>query len=112
MEFCDVCENMLYVRNNGQGIIHKCNCCSKEFDIFKSRTTCISKKTMNKSDMRQLPMINKHMFDDPTIPIVSYIPCTSCKTSPSKVAYIRYDTPNMKYIYHCKNCEATWGLQA
>lgn len=117
MEFCDQCENMLYVRSNGQNVIHECNFCHKEFDIFKSKTTCISKKSLNKSDNLQTPCINKHVFTDPTLPVVSNIACTnkSCtkpEKEPNKVVYIRYDTSNMKYLYHCRHCQETWSLKA
>lgn len=116
MEFCDVCENMLYIRGDGAKIFHKCNCCQKEFDIFQSKTTCVSKKVLNKSDSAQIPYINPYVFSDPTLPIISIIPCTNvnCTKPPdadNKVVYIRYDTPNMKYIYNCKHCNHTWGLK-
>lgn len=116
MEFCDVCDNMLYIKNNGAKITHKCNCCGKEFDIFQSKTTCISKKALNKSETLQIPYVNEHVFSDPTLPLVSHISCTNPKCTrptddPQKVVYIRYDTPNMKYLYHCRYCFSSWTLK-
>jgi DNA-directed RNA polymerase subunit M/transcription elongation factor TFIIS len=108
MNFCDVCDNMLYIKHDGMRILHMCMCCHKEFsDILKDKTVRVSRKVINESS--QSVTIDQDTFSDPTLPVVDTIPCNNKKCDkPPRVAYIRYDHVNMKYMYKCRNCGETW----
>jgi hypothetical protein len=55
--------------------------------------------------------LSKHMKADPTLPHLSSIPCVNkseCPGETNDVVYVKYDAPNMRYVYMCMHCDAMW----
>lgn len=113
MEFCNICDNMLYVQHNGDRIIHKCNCCGKEVDDFGSSSKCISKTKFYQKGVSYQQHISEYVFEDPTLPRTDIIQCTNKECSKPKdaannVIYIKYDHNNLLYLYFCSYCKHHW----
>jgi len=114
MEFCDVCENMLYltIRNetdDDHTLWRKCNKCGNEIELdgisVVSTMSFISKEQYSN-------VINKFTKFDPTLPRIS-IPCPNkeCKyhtADSTDIIYVRYDNEALKYVYLCPLCDTIW----
>lgn len=129
MKFCNICDNMYYIRIDGNdteeggedggeeesnSLVYYCrNCGNKESQIMD--TICIS-DSRKKSKNNVTININEYTKLDPTLPRINNIPCpnsecvTNTKDIEKEVIYIRYDDTNLKFIYLCAHCNTTWKL--
>ena len=128
MEFCNKCDNMLYMKileendeedgdsnSKDKKLIYFCKCCGIEvkdltninnFRVFKFNNEVKFKDTH----------INEYTKYDPTLPHMNNIKCPNlnCKSNidpeshNQDVIYLRYDDKNMKYMYLCCHCDFTW----
>ena len=104
MEFCQNCNNYLYIKEDPEQkkIISYCKSC----DYQKERTEyCILKKIYKKSESR--PYINhKYTNDDPTYPCID-IKCPKCK---KEGHYAYYQCTNLSIIVVCSHadCNHDW----
>ena len=115
MEFCDLCNNMLYIKTDEENnLIKACKHC--EFFKKESEIKCIkiSDTKYSEDDLLYNQNINKYLRYDPTLRIIRD-PNISCKNSECNVSedkqqilYIKYDSKNMKYFYVCDHCGYIW----
>jgi DNA-directed RNA polymerase subunit M/transcription elongation factor TFIIS len=132
MEFCEKCDNMLYVKvksieeadtdgedstgevPNPGGIlsnlktnqlIYYCKNCSNEIDK-SSVNKCIYHINYDIDVIKKEHCINKYTLSDPTLPKAHGIKCPNgnCPGKKPNIVYIKYDDKGMKYIYICVNC--------
>jgi DNA-directed RNA polymerase subunit M/transcription elongation factor TFIIS len=107
MEFCEVCDNMLYLEPTPEGLQHKCKKCGSQKSIDGS---VVSSVVFVKPE--QAIPINKYTKFDPTLPRAPTVPCPTkgCPnaTLPSEVIYYRYNHAELKYIYLCPKCDVLW----
>jgi DNA-directed RNA polymerase subunit M/transcription elongation factor TFIIS len=116
MEFCEICDNMLYVKSNAQNMLVKyCKHC--EFEKVETNTKCaikISKTIYSEDDLLYNQHVNKYLRFDPTLRRINdpHISCANetCvqENANKQIIYIKYDSKNMKYLYVCENCGKTW----
>lgn len=118
MEFCDVCDNMLYVKkNDDNNLVKYCKHC--EFSKVENNTGCIkiSETIYTEDDLLYNQSINKYLRYDPTLRRIndSLIKCPNkeCVTiedseKKQQVLYIKYHPQNMKYLYVCDHCGHIW----
>ena len=110
MKFCQVCENMYYLKISASGneLTEYCrNCGHTETDVS---TICI--ETTEETDSGE-KYINRYTKLDPTLPRIQKMPCPnsqcdSNRDTPSEIILIRYDTANLKYLYLCSICDHSW----
>jgi hypothetical protein len=113
--FCQMCGNMMYIKNDEAGIIYYCkNCNFTRTPDNGQRSFCIHTNAQDDS-MKYAMFLNPNIKYDPTLPHVA-IPCTntSCTkpaTSDNDVIYMKYDHANMKYIYFCTYCNHFWKME-
>ena len=100
MQFCKVCDNMLYLQIEGAAFLYCRNCSSEQ--KFE-QTGRLSRREFKASAAP--PVVNSSMKYDPTLPISSQ-PCPQCKGS--DVRYVRYDHANLKYVHLCVECDHSW----
>ena len=115
MEFCEVCDNMLYVKSNeNKQLVKYCKHC--EFQKVETNSTAIkiSETIYSEDDLLYNQHVNKYLRYDPTLrrirdPQVS-CPNPNCNIEEDKkqILYIKYHPQNMKYLYVCENCGETW----
>lgn len=113
MKFCGVCDNLLYVKIAGGGVVHQCNYCSSSYEDGDSRDPII--ETNYRDDRAKYHhLLTPLVHEDPTLPRVSNVACPNeaCTRKPgqaSSVLYIKYDMVNLRFLYSCSHCRAFWG---
>lgn len=117
MEFCDMCDNMLYMKSNeDKELIKFCKHC--DFSKIDSRGGCvkISETMYTEDDLLYNQNVNKYLRYDQTLRRINdeKITCsnaecdTKTKGSDQRVLYIKYHNQNMKYFYVCDHCGNIW----
>jgi DNA-directed RNA polymerase subunit M/transcription elongation factor TFIIS len=117
MEFCDICNNMLYMKSNeDKDLIKFCKHC--DFSKVDTQNGCvkISETMYTEDDLLYNQNVNKYLRYDQTLRRIndSKISCpnTDCETQTKsidqQVLYIKYHNQNMKYFYVCDHCGHIW----
>lgn len=118
MQWCKLCENMLYMRHEDGKLIKYCKNTPCPYTVEEESTAVRVSKTMYIDDellYRQYQ--NPYLRFDPTLPRVNNIPCANpegCPASQAKgnqVLYIKYDPVKMLYLYCCDHCGYFWRPQ-
>ncbi len=128
MNFCENCENMLYMKIDEvpvqedsnldidgelpepklkNKIIYYCRCCNNQYPDLHKKNSCIFKIDYNVENIKKNSFINKYVYDDITLPIAENMKCINANCpggSKPTIKYIQYDKDDMKYIYICMNC--------
>lgn len=129
MEFCE-CGNMYYIGISAQDsnkLIYYCRHCGHQDTTISTEGACVIDTHYSRGEHQFNHIINKYTKEDPTLPRIYNIPCPNnmCASNiddeisssaaaatgvkvPVEVIYIRYDNPNMKYLYLCTICDTTW----
>ena len=116
MEFCEICDNMLYVKSNDKNMLVKyCKHCNYEKVETDAKSAIkISKTIYSEDDLLYNQHVNKYLRFDPTLRRINdpHISCSNAKcveeNANKQIIYIKYDSKNMKYLYVCDNCGETW----
>lgn len=132
MHFCNICNNMLYIRlleEASNSLIYYCRNCGEIDSTITKDNICILQTDIVIKEKAYLHEINEYTKLDPTLPRTNNIKCPnqSClsnkatlvaeasssgddasKKVQNDVIYIRYDDVNMKYIYICTSCDKIW----
>jgi hypothetical protein len=124
--FCKQCDNMLYMSFRGddstqteQGdLMYHCKHCMFETTaeaLRADRNLSAAIQTENYEDDQASykQYVNPYIKEDPTLPHVTDIncanpECTRPKDATRDVIIIKYDTVNLKFLYHCIHCYAFW----
>lgn len=115
MEFCDVCNNMLYVKSDEEkNLIKYCKHC----DFFKKETSArsikISETMYSEDDLLYNQHVNKYLRYDPTLRRIkdSTLKCPNkncdAEADNERILYVKYHPQNMKYLYICDHCGEIW----
>lgn len=117
MEFCEVCDNLMYLRSEQDDSLEKyCRRCgfSKKETIGGKKAYKVASTMYSEDDLLYLQFKNKYLRYDPTLPRVQdsslQCPnkeCTGDKEKP-QILYIKYHPVHMKYLYCCDACGHTW----
>lgn len=116
MHFCNVCDNMYYLKigEDANKLIYYCRHCGNEDTSLNKDNVCVSKTQIKRSEEKYIHVINEYTKKDPTLPRIKTIRCpnqacpSNTKEADNEVLYIRYDDINIKYIYMCAHCDTTW----
>lgn len=129
MHFCKVCENMYYIRLQGEdgeesnSLIYYCRKCGNEDDTLGAtlNNICVSKTIIKKKEGGIRHLVNQYTKLDPTLPRVNNIPCpnsaclsnrqsdeTKEQKDKHEVIYLRYDDAALKFVYICASCDKVW----
>jgi DNA-directed RNA polymerase subunit M/transcription elongation factor TFIIS len=106
MEFCEVCENMLYLTHVEEKLMLQCKKCGHEKDAT-SNVVC----SMSFLKEEQPNVIHKYTKYDPTLPRLSLKcpneDCTFHKKE-NDMIQVRYNLNDLKYAYLCPTCDTVW----
>lgn len=117
MEFCDICNNMLYVKTNeSKNLVKFCKHCDFAKIDESTKSVKIYETSYTEDDLLYNQNINKYLRYDNTYRRIndSKITCPNqeCETitdnKQQQVLYIKYHPQNMKYLYVCDYCGCTW----
>jgi DNA-directed RNA polymerase subunit M/transcription elongation factor TFIIS len=109
---------MLYVEvqeaSSGHSLKHYCKFCKFSQEAEKgAKSMLISDKNhFNASENAYKNYMTPFIRYDTTLPRVNNIKCVNgkCDAPQNEVIYIKYDSENMKYLYHCCHCGHFWKL--
>lgn len=118
MEFCDICDNMLYMRTGGKtnNLIQYCKNCKSSKQLESNdpnrKPYKISHTLYTDDDLLYLQHQNKYLRFDPTLPRVcdANLRCPDEKCAltkagePSRLLYLKYHPTDLKYLYCCDHC--------
>jgi len=116
MEFCNNCDNMLYIKNDeNNNLVKYCKHCDYSKKESESKYIKISESRYLEDDLLYEQNKNKYLRFDPTLRRIkdSNIICPNkpeCNVDIDKqqIISIKYDNTNMKYFYVCDYCGYTW----
>lgn len=118
MEFCDVCDNMLYVSPSsvpgeaelGLAALACLHCGSRKPIARKAGepSVLVSETRYGDDSARYLHYVTPDLHEDPTLPRTDCA-CPKPGCGGDKAIYVKYDETNMKYIYSCVRCKTFWG---
>ena len=111
MEFCEVCDNMLYLskREDEMDLVHVCKKCG--FERKRSEGSILVSSLSFSKQAQYTSVINKYTKLDPTLPRIQGVPCpnTDCTNKAGRdIIYLRYDNVDLKYAYICPICDTIW----
>lgn len=116
MDFCDLCDNMLYlkVKQDDNQLLNHCKNCNFQKELPNNKTIKILEKNYEKEEINYDLFINPYIKYDPTLPRINNVHCINkdCKKKHDKdneIIYIKYDNENMKYLYFCVHCDYYWS---
>ena len=113
MKFCNVCDNMLYIKLNGDPVTlqYVCKNCGNTEEGGETSTIIDTNYIDDQTTYKQYA--TEYITHDPTLPRVNNIPCpnekcTKPREAASEVIYVKYDVANLKFLYHCTHCTTFW----
>jgi|TARA_B110000259_G_C14031247_1_gene406805 DNA-directed RNA polymerase subunit M/transcription elongation factor TFIIS len=114
MDFCKLCDNMMYVKVEQDELINYCKNCNYSENIDSNESMIIIENNYEKKEMNIDASFNNNIKYDPTLPRVNNIKCPNkiCikdKDKDDEVIYTKYDKENMKYRYYCVHCDYYWN---
>lgn len=115
VDFCDVCDNMLYIKDDNQSLVKYCKHCSFSKTLTATQGAFKIVETIySEDDLLYMQKQNKYLRFDPTLPRVKDKAihclnpvCTGPKDE-SQVLFVKYHPVHMKYFYCCDYCGFTW----
>ena len=114
MEFCEICDNLLYMRAEEDAepasLIKYCKHCDFSKKATQGQSIKVSQTLYSEDQLLYDQFQNKFLRFDPTLPRVRdpeltcpNEDCTGPKDTP-QIIYIKYQANNMKYMYCCDYC--------
>lgn len=114
MEFCNICNNMLYIKVVEEQLKNYCKNCNFSEDIKSDVSKMIIENNYEENTDTFDDTMNSNIKYDPTLPRVNNIKCpnkecTKKNNQQDEVIYTKYDKNNLKFKYYCVYCEHFWN---
>lgn len=120
MEFCDICDNMLYCKHviqddsesdDNNGVEYFCKFCGNTRPFAQNEPKLISSLSFERKNGIE-DIIGDNIVHDRSLPHVSSVNCVNenCNRgdSDNDVILLRYDKNNSKFLYYCTHCKTRW----
>lgn len=112
MDFCKLCDNMLYIKIEEEILKNYCKNCNFSEEVDTGVSRIIIENNYEEETIID-NSFNSNIKYDPTLPRVNNIKCPNKKCNKEKkddneVIFIKYDKTNMKYRYYCVHCDYNW----
>lgn len=117
MKFCDVCQNMMYVRVDDDNSLNTyCkNCGFTSVPTVEQQDRIFNVTRANTDDRASYRQyLTPDIRFDNTLPRTRRLTCPNpqCPAAGTKqgtdVIYIKYDDVHLKFLYHCCTCATFW----
>ena len=115
IRFCSVCDNYLYLQVEGETQTLQRMCRNCGFKDTEDQGGLVSEMHIEQRSAEGYTLINEFTLKDKRLPhLYGTMKCISDKCpsatqgKESDIVYIKYDTENLRYIYMCYLCQATW----
>jgi predicted NAD-dependent protein-ADP-ribosyltransferase YbiA (DUF1768 family) len=115
IRFCSVCDNYLYLQVEGETQTLQRICRNCGFKDTEDQGGLVSEMHIEQRAAEGYTLINEFTLKDKRLPhLHNTMKCINekCPSSlpgkESDIVYIKYDIENLRYIYMCYICQATW----
>lgn len=119
MDFCDICHNMLYFKDNGRVLQKYCKNCRFSREMPPGQSFKVASTLYSEDDLLYMQYKNQYLRYDPALPRVRdpkiLCPsqgCTEARAArggePGAVLYVKYHPVNMRYFFQCEDCGTSW----
>lgn len=116
MEFCNFCDNMLYIKDEETDkfkVKQYCKNCNFEKPLSEIESSKVINSSSNKTQFNYTSIMTKHIEYDPTIPHIDNIKCPNDKCTKAKdknndIMYIKTNEIYLKFVYYCTYCKFFW----
>lgn len=115
IRFCSVCDNYLYLQVEGESQTLQRICRNCGFKDTEDQGGLVSEMHIEQRAAEGYTLINEFTLKDKRLPhLHNTMKCINdkCPSSlpgkESDIVYIKYDIENLRYIYMCYICQATW----
>jgi len=118
MEFCSICQNMLYMKTEeGGSLVRYCKHCGNNIktEANAGQALKVSSTMYSEDKLLFVQHQNPYLRFDPTLPRIRdpavQCPsktCTGPRDAP-QVVYVKYHPVHMNYLYCCDYCGETWA---
>jgi len=115
IRFCTVCDNYLYLQVEGETQTLQRICRNCGFKDTEDQGGLVSEMHIEQRAAEGYTLINEFTLKDKRLPhLHNTMKCINAKCpsslpgKESDIVYIKYDIENLRYIYMCYICEATW----
>ena len=121
MEFCDICNNMIYIKTEqgdaGPALVRHCRFCGFEQKdaAVSGHCICIARTNYSEDELLYTFHQNEFLRFDPALPRVRE-PTLRCpkacegSAKDARFIYIKYHPVDMKYFYACDHCGESFRL--
>lgn len=117
MEFCEICDNLLFLRSREDKNLEKyCKHCSFSKSADGEGAIKVTETIYSEDDLLYEQFQNKYLRFDPTLPRVQdpslVCPneaCSGPKDNP-RVLFVKYHPTHMRYFFCCDYCGTTFRL--
>ena len=115
MKFCDVCNNMYYIKladAESDSLVYYCRACGNESDDRDASSFKLD-IVIDPQQRRATLALNKYSKLDPTLPRTTLVDCPACSTSDKAgskrdIIYARTNAKDLTYSYMCPDCDKIW----
>lgn len=115
IRFCTVCDNYLYLQVEGEKQVLQRICRNCGFRDTEDQGGLVSEMHIEQRAAEGYTLINEFTLKDKRLPhLYNTMKCINDKCpsalpgKESDIVYIKYDIENLRYIYMCYICQATW----
>ena len=124
MNFCAVCENMMFCTlPTDQGIQYVCRCCGSDKnttdpeedvagDAPARKTHCVYSRVVKETvaSKSELLLSNPHIALDPTLPR-RQLKCFNDQCKNTEITIVRLDDSTLEYLCYCDVCKTKWSKE-
>jgi DNA-directed RNA polymerase subunit M/transcription elongation factor TFIIS len=113
MKFCNVCNNMLYIKVDNDQLQYFCKNCEFTTADETTSSVCVMENVLDENVTNVKQYSTPFIKYDPTLPRVNNIKCPNSKctkegAAQNEVIYIKFNPIKMSYLYYCCYCEHFW----
>ena len=116
MRFCDHCDNMLYLRAEGDALVLHCKTClyAEPATAEQLQTPVYENMRLGRDleDAKFRAYLTPEIEHDPTLPRARGVRCPSSCPPDSDVVFVKYDAVELKFLYFCTSCKQFWRSAA
>lgn len=119
LDFCPVCDNMLYMRGSDRGeVTLACSYCDTreplKLEPSRPRSLMVTETNYQDERAKYMHLVTVLLHQDPTLPRTAELRCPNAECvrregAPASVLFYKYDKRNLKYLYSCAHCRFFWG---
>ena len=112
MQFCEHCDNLLYLRADGAALVMHCKLCLRSAPASEERLKAPvfenARIGRDLDDAKFRAYLTPDIRHDITLPRATNVRCPGGCPGGTEVIFAKYDAVDLRFLYFCTGCEAFW----